>query len=496
MQRAGVPVKPRELRTDLPEAAEAVILKALSFEEAHRYARARDFGEALAQALMKEQSSAPLPQPAAPLATQALALEIAHVLFMDLVGYSRLPMDEQTQVLRQLQKIVRGTTEFSRAMENNDLISLPTGDGMALVFFRDPVVPIQCALEIAYALQSAPEIKLRMGVHSGPVYRIADINTNKNVSGGGINMAQRVMDCGDAGHILVSNTVAEVLRQLGTWAEHLHDLGECEVKHGMRVHLFNLYTDDLGNPNWPEKLRAPEPLKVEPKSAEKITKTPLAPALIVAAALLAVGTIIALLWRSSPVTQTGPAVQSPAATSLKRALSYSITVKPDRKPAYQVPGEMIFVAGDGVRLSILSPQSGYLYIINEGPAPKNGRPDYNTLFPSPSANGGASLLAAGQQLQIPGPNESARGFVLDQEEGAEKVWLIWSAQSVAELEALKRWANPKDKGEIKDPTQISAVQAFLAKAGAAKPAVEKDEQQTTIKGESEVLVHLIKLEHR
>jgi serine/threonine protein kinase/class 3 adenylate cyclase len=182
------------------------------------------------------------------------ALEIAHVLFLDLVGYSLLPMDQQRGILRSLQNAVRKTTDFLRAKANEQLISLPTGDGMALVFFGDPEAAARCALELAVAVRADSEIKLRMGLHTGPVYRVADINSNLNVSGGGINIAQRVMDCGDAGHILLSNVVAEVLQQLGRWNDHLHDLGETEVKHGIRLHLFSLYRGDVGNPVVPRKL--------------------------------------------------------------------------------------------------------------------------------------------------------------------------------------------------------------------------------------------------
>jgi len=191
-------------------------------------------------------------------------------------------MDQQTSRLRQLTQIVRGTEEFRCAEASDQLIRLPTGDGMALVFFGDPELPLRCALAISRALrQGHPQIKLRMGVHTGPVYRVADINTNKNVAGGCINMAQRVMDCGDDGHILVSNTVAEMLGQLSTWAGALHDLGEAEVKHGVRVRVFNVFTDEYGNPEPPAKLRrastTPQPLSSparSPHPAESLETKP------------------------------------------------------------------------------------------------------------------------------------------------------------------------------------------------------------------------------
>ena len=183
-------------------------------------------------------------------------LEMAHVLFLDIVGFSLLPMGEERRVVRDLQQAVLGTSEYARAQRKNQLISLPTGDGMALVFFGDLEAPIRCALELTRNLSSAlPRTGVRMGVHTGPVYRVADINFNSNVAGGGINIAQRVMDCGDAGHILVSGTAAEVLCEVGTWNSSLHDLGEVEVKHGLRVRVSNLYGQGFGNPNLPAKVK-------------------------------------------------------------------------------------------------------------------------------------------------------------------------------------------------------------------------------------------------
>src|ERR1700730_6609417 len=197
-------------------------------------------------------------------------LEIAHVLFTDIVGYSKLPMDEQEELLMQLQEAVRQTSEFSRAEAADELIRLPTGDGMALVFFRDAEAPVRCALELSRALRNHPDLKLRLGIHSGPVYRVADINANRNVAGGGINIAQRVMDCGDARHILVSREVAEVLGQLSGWRPMLHDLGEVEVKHGVCIHIYNLYTDGAGNPELPKKISARgEALSLATSSAKK-----------------------------------------------------------------------------------------------------------------------------------------------------------------------------------------------------------------------------------
>ena len=184
-----------------------------------------------------------------------LEFEIAQLLLIDVAGYSKLLINEQIELLQELNQIVRSTECFRSAEASGKLNRVPMGDGMALLFFHSPEEPVRCAFEISRALQDHPRIRLRMGVHSGPVNRITDVNDNTNFAGSGINVAQRVMDCGDAGHILLSAHVAEDLAQYRQWQPCLHDLGDCEVKHGLRLHLFNLYKENLGNPQVPEKLR-------------------------------------------------------------------------------------------------------------------------------------------------------------------------------------------------------------------------------------------------
>jgi TolB-like protein/Tfp pilus assembly protein PilF len=183
-------------------------------------------------------------------------LQIAHVLVMDVVQYSTLLITEQTRVMADLTDIVRSTTRFRRAEREGNLVRIPTGDGMALVFFDDPQAPLECAIEITDAVKSHPGIPLRMGIHSGPVNIVVDVSDRSNVAGAGIDMAQRVMDCGDAGHILLSKRVAEDLVPFPRWNAHLHELGECEVKHGRRISLVNFYTEEIGNPNSPKKCLA------------------------------------------------------------------------------------------------------------------------------------------------------------------------------------------------------------------------------------------------
>jgi TolB-like protein/Tfp pilus assembly protein PilF len=193
-----------------------------------------------------------------------LHLEIGHVLFIDIVGYSQLLIEEQKERLNQLTEIVLATTPVREATDEQ-LVRLPTGDGVALVFRHSVEEPARCALEIAEALQKHPELPVRMGIHSGPVSEVKDVSGRTNIAGAGINMAQRVMDCGDAGHILLSQHVADDLVQYRQWAPRLRDLGECEVKHGVRLHLVNLYAEPLGNPALPQKFQqvAPKPVVVE-----------------------------------------------------------------------------------------------------------------------------------------------------------------------------------------------------------------------------------------
>jgi TolB-like protein/class 3 adenylate cyclase/Tfp pilus assembly protein PilF len=182
-----------------------------------------------------------------------IQLEIAHVLFIDIVGYSKLSVNEQHAAVEELNQIVRASEQFQRAEAASRLLKIPTGDGMALVFYTSPEAPAQCAAEISRALKEHPRLQLRMGIHSGPVSGVVDVNERANLTGAGINMAQRVMDCGDAGHILLSKHVAEDLEEYERWRPLLHDLGTCEVKHGVRVSVVNLYDDQFGNATLPRK---------------------------------------------------------------------------------------------------------------------------------------------------------------------------------------------------------------------------------------------------
>ncbi len=234
-----------------------------------------------------------------------LPLEIAHLLLIDVVGYSKLLVNEQIELLQELNEIVRNTECFRSAEASGKLNRVATGDGMALLFFHSPEEPVRCALEISRTLQDHPHIQVRMGVHSGPVNRVTDVNDKTNFAGSGINVAQRVLDCGDAGHILLSGHVAEDLTEYRHWQPYLHDLGECDVKHGLRLHLFNAYKDNLGNPQVPEKLKRGRRWKqtsgvsIRPLITPRWPKYVLTAVLVVSAVALAISSLM-FFHRASP----------------------------------------------------------------------------------------------------------------------------------------------------------------------------------------------------
>ena len=368
------------------------------------------------------------------------------------------------------------------APQRNQLIRLPTGDGIALVFFGDPEAPARCALEISQALKECPEIQLRMGIHSGLVYRTSDINTNMNVAGGGINLAQRVMDCGDAGHILVSKRVADDLGQLARWSTQLHDIGEAEVKHGVRVHLFNLYTDELGNPEIPAKLK-PALGRFSPRRTVVIVGT------VMLAALLGAVLLFALKPRNA-VTVSRPVVAAPLR---EQSLTYWLTVqmmangKVDGQP-FDSAGQEIFNSGWRFRFNLQPAQNGALYLLNEGPGPGN-KIEYNVLFPNPGDNHGVAGLAANQKVD-------AGWYRFVDQKGVEKLWVIWTSESVSDLDTIFRDA-ANHKGVITDAGQIATVQNYLKHYESERPEVipYKAQKRTLVKGKGDLVVSLIELSH-
>jgi TolB-like protein/Tfp pilus assembly protein PilF/class 3 adenylate cyclase len=227
---------------------------------------------------------------------KAKRLEIAHVLFMDIVGYSKLLTDEQSEALQELNQIVRSTEAAREAEAARALTVLPTGDGMALVFTGSVEEPVECALEISQALRAQPSLPVRMGIHSGPIHHVKDANGRENIAGIGINIAQRVMDCGDAGHILVSKRVADDLAQRRRWQPYIHELGDVEVKHGVVVSLVNLYAETIGNPTPPTRLGKARGSIPGSRVGTRKAISPLARAIFILAVLLLVLAIISVIF--------------------------------------------------------------------------------------------------------------------------------------------------------------------------------------------------------
>ena len=232
-----------------------------------------------------------------------LRLEIAHVLFIDIVGYSKLRTTEQSTQIQKLREIVRDTEQYRTAEAEGKLLRLPTGDGGALVF-RNLEAPVLCAVEIAKALRNHPDLRVRMGIHSGPVNEVTDLNEQANIAGAGINTAQRVMDCGDAGHILISKHAAEDLEQYDQWQPYLHDLGECEIKHGERLHVVNFYNHEVGNSARPIKFA--QPAGVAPGATAQVNRRRYSLVAMAIGALIVVGaTVLFFTARTAFRTATG-----------------------------------------------------------------------------------------------------------------------------------------------------------------------------------------------
>jgi serine/threonine protein kinase len=481
LQRSGVRAKPTDLRPALPKAVDEIVLKALSFEQRHRYEDAREFGETLATSLLVRDSSKLREGPAE--ISNGQSVETAHVLFMDIVGYSKLLIDDQTRQQQKLQELVLATNECRQVRAPEDLIFLPTGDGLALVFFKDPEAPVRAAVEIGRILKGNHAIHLRMGIHSGFVNRIADINTNMNVAGGGINIAQRVMDCGDTGHILMSKRVADDLVQLARWSEYIADLGEAEVKHGLLVHVYNLSGSDFGNPEMPTKLRE-FPKQYSYKKA--------AAAIVVV--LVVMGLMAGLWYRKSVATTSDTSKNTETimpATSHERTLFYSILVQETRND--RPIGDPIRSAGDiqykkdwKIKLNVQPKESGALYLLNAG-RENNGAEEYNILYPIPvdgKTNPNVEANQTAQTIWLQFMNASS----------GEKIWIIWSTNSLPDLNATFGSA-AENNGVVTNAADIKLIKTYIEQYSHSKPTVEidKSRQLTSIKGNGEILVALLEL---
>ncbi len=499
MQAAGVRVKPRDLRPSIPYSADEAILKALSYNPAKRFQRADEFGEQMARALTQTDETDPGEQAER---DSLRAVEMAYVLSMNIAGYSILPMDLQTRCLKDLQELVCETNAFRKAMSTDRLVSLQTGDGMALAFFGDPIAPVQCAIQASLALKQYPHIGLRMGINAGPVYRIDDINANRNIAGGGLNLAKQIMDCGDSGHILLSQSTADVISQFSEWKTHVADFGVHPVKDDTLVHLFNLCTGEAGNPDIPSKLQsatAPAQSDREPSSeSPNAGKQPHATSRRLLAVIAVFGLVAVLagfgLWYSRVHKASGEDAHEPS--QRVRSLSYWGVLQPyrNKRPfgepltlAGGIGGETYFNTGDGIRFFVTSEDDGHLYLINEE---EDGR--YNILFPSPEGNGKSSEVKANATIATSECNFDARTEI-------EKVWIVWSVQSIDELEeSVRLWGNVRDQGEIKEPRTADSISKLLKERPAGKVQAEPGpaNERMILRGPGDVLVYQLKLIHR
>jgi hypothetical protein len=430
---------------------------------------------------------------------------MASVLFTDIVGFSRNPLEKQIMLLDHLQQIVRGTKEYQQAEKTGGLIKLPTGDGMALVFFHDPVAPVRCAIEIQNVLKAHPGLPLRTGIHQGPIYRQSDIKDNINVVGGGINIAQRVMDCGDAGHILVSRAVADVLEELLEWPRCIKDLGFFEVKHGVQLQIYNITRDGAGNPEPPSKMKALRPAPTPLPPAPKRSLLPVWAGLGVA--VLAVGGWFAFNSTKAPdktVHQVEDkkgdrpvvAVPKERPVLVRYYVEFARALKDNKfAPPIRFSGLAAEVdSGNGIRLVLLPAEQGFLYVLNQGAESTEEKPDVNIFFPSPRVRGGSAHLMKDDQVRIPERDGAYLRF--DSQKGTEKFWIVFSAEKIPELENLKMYANEKDLGAVKNLAEAMAVPELLKKYPAEEaPKTDNANKLTELRSKGKVLVHLIEWQH-
>ncbi len=374
-----------------------------------------------------------------------IPLEIAHVLCSDIVGFSKLLINEQRRLLDTLNHVVRGTEQFRNAEAAGRLIRIPTGDGMALVFYSSSEAPVECALEISRALKEHPELRLRMGVHSGPISGVVDVNEHANVTGAGINVAQRVMDCGDAGHILLSRHVAEDLEQYGHWQPYLHNLGETEVKHGLRLHVVNLYTEELGNPAVPEKFQQAKWKEQTGATARSPARSkPLLIVLVILVAFLICLAIVAVIFAPAVMKsfsrQRATAIQKPTLSATASTVpEKSIAVLPfenlseEKANAYFTDGVQDEILTDLAKIADLKVISRTSVMQYKSGAPRN-------------------LREIGQQL---GVAHIVEGSV---QRAANKVRV--NAQLIDARTDAHLWAQTYDR----DLADVFAIQSEIAKA--------------------------------
>jgi hypothetical protein len=395
---------------------------------------------------------------------------MVHVLFMDIVGASKRFTEDQPRMVKNLQDKVSQTAEYQRSHGCNQLIAIPTGDGMALVFLDKIESPVRCSLELSRALRTEELYKVRMGIHSGPVYIVEDINGQRNVSGAGINRAQRVMDCGDGDHILLSDTIAESLRQFREWNVALKDIGDCKVKDGWQ-HVWSYDDGTFGNHELPKK------------SKRYLMERRRTVIFGLAAFVLVAALGAWFLLRPKPIAT---AVTQP---SVKTSISYSMIVAtPDGKMLNQAK-EIAFPPGYRIKLKFVSTEHGFLYLINEGPESAGVR-NWSWLFPQPKIRESAEIQS-GQTVYLPAKETSY--FVFDQKRGDETVFLVWSTSPLPKIEELR--AGMFQQSEVKfSPQQVGELQAFL-ESKLPPVTATVDDNATTLSAAGPYVVKKIVLTH-
>lgn len=395
--------------------------------------------------------------------TQNSGAVMAYVLFYDIVGSSKLPTDEGLAISSRLQELVRHLPQFEKRLADGTLIIIPTGDGAALVFLGSMEDPAECAVAMAQALQRDPFCKIRTGMHAGPVFIVRDLNNNSNVSGAGINRCERVMSSGDAGHIMISDSFAESLRQFSKWRDKIHDIGYCKTKDG-RLNLFSLYDGTVGNPEFPAK--SERALELKRRQQMKI-----------AAAL-----ILALIVAAGAYAYFGMDHRQ------MRSLKYSILVKAPNAEPRTVAHEMIFPPGYRLKLQVASPNAGRLYILNEGPPDSSGARLWTWLYPVGKPAVG-QLLPANTRITIPEPAEA--WIAVDAIRGQEGVYFIWAQEPV---EALSGVFDSLDGHGAVPASKVPAIRDFIDRNRDSGQIVNGG-AETEIRGRSSVIVARIALEH-
>jgi hypothetical protein len=446
----------KRFRTSIPDGVRNLILSALAANPSERPKNAKQFTSALARALTATE------QPAAP--TQPSAgdeARLAHVLVVDVIDATGLLAEKQRWVMARLQEAVRSTVEFQRGRAKDQLLTIPSANGIALVFFTTPEAPAACALELFNILRNETGFKVRMGIHSDSVYVTQDMNGNADVSRALLLRAERIVGCGGPNHILISDSVAQVLRGLSRWNVRIHDAGLCRTKEG-KLHLWNLYDPQSGNSARP------------PATASRDAR-PWVAAVILAGALGG-----GLYYRRSAQPPT-VVTNAPAA----RQLSYSIRVRDLRGNVRAYDREMLFPPGYAVQLVVHATAGGYLYLFNEGPD------GWVWLYPDTVSNSGSALINNGTSAELP-------FFTLDKDSGPEKIHMLWSAEALPRLENLKTGVFARVKREGVTGSALGSADAVQVQeliSSGTQATTAQSRNATALIAPGKLLVKTITLEH-